>query len=430
MWSWDDVIGGSAAWGRNELFGTELAEMEASHPANDVLFRARGLQAHLRSRLRASDPTTVVVGALQSVIPQAISNVHTRLHEHLGGATPDGAHMEMDTLAAHVASLPLPVGLEGADAPAAIDAAQALALAAAERVAQKVEVLELEISRLKAVSDELRTEALAQARADLDATRSELAVLRGEVGVVLDSFRADFAREQERRDGEHLSATEAAAKAHETALADFRTASLREAEARNGEAASALEALEARGQEFIDVLSGFHDEAVRLVGAMGRIGLTNGYMEWENSEKVAADEFRKRTLRYGIAGAVSLIAVVAAHVLTDIFVDDAPFDFTLTTAGIALPAAFGAIATYAAREANKHRRNEVLARRTALELASFGPFIAQLDPHKQEQLTAMFTPVFFGQAPTVGSSEAGDHGFRPPTQEVLGQIMTKLASPD
>jgi hypothetical protein len=128
----------------------------------------------------------------------------------------------------------------------------------------------------------------------------------------------------------------------------------------------------------------------------------------------------------GIAAALIVLVLVGIRVRWAEDHDGA--DLPLTVGALAVPTALGAVAVYAGKESSRHRRNQVIARRTEIELASFAPFLAELDNDRQAELTAMFAPVFFGQATAhMASDGKGDENAPEPlVRDLLSKIAERM----
>lgn len=181
------------------------------------------------------------------------------------------------------------------------------------------------------------------------------------------------------------------------------------------------------GAEHIAHIEDLKQQAERLVGAVGRTGLSGGFQQWAETERTQAERMRSIAIALGIAAALAVVVLIVIRV--NWAEDHNGTDLPLTVGALAVPAALGAVGAYAGKESSRHRRNQVIARRTEIELASFGPFLAELDADKQGELTAMFTPVFFGQATAhMGSERRGDNENAPEPliRELLGQIAQRM----
>ena len=114
-----------------------------------------------------------------------------------------------------------------------------------------------------------------------------------------------------------------------------------------------------------------------------------------------SDEQAKRAFRWSVAAVALLLAAAAIPIRAGILDADQSPESVLGKAVIAL--ILGAVAGYAANIAKHHRERSATARRLELEMASFGPFIAPLDPPDQKDLRGAIVWRFYG--PEVESQE-------------------------
>lgn len=170
------------------------------------------------------------------------------------------------------------------------------------------------------------------------------------------------------------------------------------------------------------VLGDLLEEARKVVGAIGRTGLSGGFQQWGDSEKKSANQMRITSIVFGVLAALSIVAVL---LIREFHGDPDKVSLARTLGAVSIPAAFGAVAAYTGRESSKHRRNFVIARRTELELASFGPYLATLTGEEQRSLTAMFAPVFFGQSAT--HAEEPDHNDQNTPRPIVTELMSQAA---
>jgi hypothetical protein len=63
---------------------------------------------------------------------------------------------------------------------------------------------------------------------------------------------------------------------------------------------------------------------------------------------------------------------------------------------VGLSGAFGALASYTARQSTHHREAADEYRRQQLALASLGPYLAEVDADRRKAVIEAFSPVFFG----------------------------------
>lgn len=135
------------------------------------------------------------------------------------------------------------------------------------------------------------------------------------------------------------------------------------------------------------------NDAAKIVGVVGNIGVTGNYQEIANKEDAAAGNWRLITLAFFGCG-----IVLAAATFYEFWKEPV----TPTNAwGIAIrllyAIAIAAPAWYTAKESARHRTNSDRARQRELELASLGPFIELLPQAKKEEIREQMTKLYFGK---------------------------------
>lgn len=135
------------------------------------------------------------------------------------------------------------------------------------------------------------------------------------------------------------------------------------------------------------------NDAAKLVGVVGNIGVTGNYQEIANKENRAASTWRIMTLiffGFAIALAVATFVEFWKEPVT------APNAWAIAIR-LLYAIALAAPAWYTAKESARHRTNSDRARQRELELASLGPFIELLPQPKKEEIREHMTKLYFGK---------------------------------
>lgn len=432
MGQWADRINNHAARAKVESIHARFEELTNERPGDEELIRSAHLVGILVARLQALDPYLARESFLADV-EKAVSALDTRVSQYLDppegqeSTSPEVVTSAADRLAELLAAIP-PAG-------------DAELVAVTDEFRAQLTGLEARVQAIKEEAGESVTASTAAHAATLDERKAEAAQLEvrlTEADTAVSELRTKVGEFIAERSAEATAAAETVKTRHDKQhqLAESK---LKEVV---GEAAQNLEAEEKRQQEaHADLIKQQQDaggqhlarieelkaQAELLVGAVGRTGLSGGFQQWEGTERKQAGMMRITAITLGIAAAVVVLALVGVRVWWAEDHDNT--DLPLTVAALAVPAALGAVAAYAGKESSRHRRNQVIARRTEIELASFAPFLAELDSDKQAELTAMFAPVFFGQATAhMGSDrkEAGENAPESLIREVFKQIAARV----
>ncbi len=135
------------------------------------------------------------------------------------------------------------------------------------------------------------------------------------------------------------------------------------------------------------------NDAAKIVGVVGNIGVTGNNQEIANNEHKAAGLWRWITLGFFGGG-----LVLAASTFVEFWKEPVTTTNVWAIAIRLLYAiAFAAPAWYTAKESARHRTNSDRARQRELELASLGPFIELLPQPKKEEIRESMTKLYFGK---------------------------------
>lgn len=430
MTSWADSIEPSPAWQAILRLRETIVRFQEAHGGNEALARPAHLAEMAAARLQALDPDLAFPRLLQDLGSRvdALQQQLTGHFESVEGAAvvePAAIDSAADAVAEMVGLLP-PAGndervgltdayrrdLEGLrnHVEGLVNDLQGTVSAAAEQHATGVRERDARLAALTTRLDELDA-AAAETRTQIDA-------------LIAERTQAFDAAINESR-AAHEQARQAATAELSAVLEDNKAAFAAQVTEQEDKHAAQVEAHKTQASESLASIEALKEKAEKLVGAVGRTGLSGGFQQWEAAERKHADQMRLVAIIFGVLAALSIVGLLGAR--ASISDEDNRFDVPLAISSLALPAALGGVATYAGRESARHRRNQVIARRTELELASFGPFIADLTAEQQAEVTALFTTVFFGQA-IAHTAASGDEDAGPQaiSKEVLGQLAAIL----
>jgi len=134
-------------------------------------------------------------------------------------------------------------------------------------------------------------------------------------------------------------------------------------------------------------------EVENLVGVIGNLGVTSGYLTVANSA-------RNSKRLWQITAVISLAALIAFELWTFVVAAPAQDGFTLAYVGsrLAIGLSFGLLAAYAATMAERSSSAERKNRRLALELEALGPFLELLPTDKRDEFRLKIGDRCFGQS--------------------------------
>jgi hypothetical protein len=145
--------------------------------------------------------------------------------------------------------------------------------------------------------------------------------------------------------------------------------------------------LEARRDEAVQRIKDIEEDLANTAAALGGRASAMGHGK-------ESDQQAKRAFWWSVAAIALLLAAAAIPIRAGILDADQSLESVIGKTVIAL--ILGAVAGYAANIAKHHRQRAATARRLELEMASFGPFIAPLEPDDQKDLRGAIVWRFYG----------------------------------
>ena len=414
MSQWSERIRQSPVWANTASLGQAVDQAttrEGIEPQSlDGLERVRTVLAFAGKRLAASDPSLVYPPALESFsnsLQSALSEVQAFIADGNAGRIVN-ANSHLDGALSNLAAI-LP--------PQSVDELQALSDAAAAY--RSTLQSQLSAVRSNAAASVAEVEALKK---KVDELATEVANERQRLASITGDFQSQFSTAQDARGREFTDAQTsrqeryAAMAAEQTEKLSLQISEMiRQREAAQREAAEALTLLRRdfseKGAEILAVVEGHKRDVEKLVGVIGNLGVTSGYLKNANQARTAV----------WIWQAVTVLALGGLiGVAWRVFVPTMGTEFSWPSfAGRALlSVTVGVLAAYAASQADKYLQTERRHRKLALELEALGPYIAALPEEKQEAFRLLIGEKSFGR------DEAPDGKERSPAT-VLDLLKTK-----
>lgn len=150
-------------------------------------------------------------------------------------------------------------------------------------------------------------------------------------------------------------------------------------------------------EQFVDESTKLHEEILKrkaevekLVGVIGNLGVTSGYLTTANKAKKTVWVWQFIT----VGAMLALIVIAYGAFLPAIAVG---FTWPGFAGRVFVALTVGALAAYAGTQADKYHKIERYNRRLALELEALGPFIAPLSEDKQADFRIKVGDRSFGQ---------------------------------
>ena len=134
-------------------------------------------------------------------------------------------------------------------------------------------------------------------------------------------------------------------------------------------------------------------DAKKLLNIIGNVGITGNYQKIANYHKDEANKWRWIALSF-------MVLLIGSLLYTIYHITNADFNWQVTLVRIIAFSALLYPATYASKEASKHRNLENINRKSELELASINPFIELLSDEKKQAIKEKLVDKFFGNQQT------------------------------
>lgn len=171
-------------------------------------------------------------------------------------------------------------------------------------------------------------------------------------------------------------------------------------------------------KQFVDEATKLNEEILerkseveKLVGVIGNLGVTSGYL-------TTANEAKKTVRIWQFITVFSMLFLIAIAYEAFLPVIAAGFNWPSFAGRVFVALTVGALAAYAGAQADKYQKIERYNRRLALELEAIGPFIAPLSEDKQADFRIKVGDRSFGQGEGVHS----EHDEKSPT--TVADILT------
>jgi hypothetical protein len=222
-----------------------------------------------------------------------------------------------------------------------------------------------QLQQLQSTADEKSAAVAADSEARMAELKAEIDGQKTRLDAVIAQQQTAFAEAQERR-------------LHESSdsLSGLQTKFEQLAGALVDDTKTKLDQLLAQATASVQSLEKQEQRAAEIVGVTAAAGVTGSYTKEADEQRLQADAWRWRavvlTLLVAVyAGAIALFAPPSTDMSGAEIV---AYVFTRGPFGLLV----GGLIPYVVRQSGHHRRREQLARRRAMELTAFRPFLAEL----------------------------------------------------
>ena len=367
--------------GLSELLKETAADLSVDDEGMAYLRRARAVVNELRGRLKATRADLIPLTVLDAAAPH-LQNARTELDAFVGNR--NVAHLanmdtHIDNLLAQMAPLlRLPFGKES---EAAVKAgkdyrSQLGELGSAARrdldglreneaqLAQSVDAVRASLEGVKQAADQTVEEVRAELDAKLAELRVEIDSQKSRLDDAISRQQDSFSEAQERRVQEFAAGQK-----------EYETTFKKQADRLIKDTGARLEQLDIAAQASLEFMKEQENRAREVLGITAATAAAGAYVEDADQQRKEADRWR----RFALSIFVVLLGISSIAILADPIGTDASAAEIVTYVAPRLPIGIGLLATfYASRQSAHHRERERIARRLAVELTTFRPFIAEL----------------------------------------------------
>jgi hypothetical protein len=393
MSEWVDRIRNHQVWEQMRALGPTIDQAVAKEgldiPAIDGLERIRSVLALVGKRLAAADPLTTQLAPLDGTFA-ALQTALTELQAFISDNSVShlvGANSAADAALAQVGQVVVPVRPEEL---------QSLGDAAASYRTTLDEYLRSahgSVTTLRTDTDGLRAK-LAELSAEIAAERQRAAQLTSD-------HQAQFSAAQDGRSREFIDAQASRQDKASTMIAEYTQRLLeqnadftREKELAMRQYHDDIAALKTdyanAAQQILASMTEHRTQVEKLVGVIGNLGVTSGYLKTANHARTATWIWQGITVL--ALGGLILVAYKAF-----IPIVQGAFTWEGLAGRIFLSLTVGVLAAYAAHQADKSFEVERRNRKLALELEAIGPYLAPLPQDLQDKFRLEIGERSFGR---------------------------------
>jgi hypothetical protein len=268
--------------------------------------------------------------------------------------------------------------------------------------------------------------AIAAVTDQLNKLRESADEIRTEIDRKTQSFNSELERYGQRYEGEEEGRRKTARDVTDSFANDAKAAIEKANEDLQGLLSEGKEQLRAfaeegarKSSEALTELEASKVAAQKLVGIVGETGMSAGYNREANVARVEAVIWNGITL-----ASLVWVAWVAFHFLNSTASGQEKVTWESLVARSLLLAVSGAIATFGVRQSARASRTSEANRRYQLQLASVGPFIAELDAPTKQDIKKGIVERMYGQT----SESAVDGAEKTPVTgaQMIVEIMKQV----
>jgi len=425
---WSERIDNHAVMGLVDALVNDIRAVPTLNPnvtpdALSYLHRAERVIAYFRARMRGTDSALLSPNMLDRATPR-LQNAQIQVQAFASDNNEEHMQfldLEMDGLLNEIpAFAPLPFKNEAQVAKEAAELYSDRLTDMEAQIRSRVATLDAEIDRLSgefsqqaqaaeerfAVVTTAADESAARVTGETDSKVAEVAARIDpqvqRLDAAISQMQATFSEAQERRVAEF---GESQTK-HETEFGESQTKRETEFASHLKEFDSIVADAEGRSEAIISALEQKERRAAQILGITAASEVTKVYRTEADEQRKEANTWRLVAL--GAAGVLAIYLIVIAvffHPSGDLSASE-----WLAYGAVKLP--FGlviaSVLPYLFRQSTEHRQRERTARRMAMELTTFRPFLSELDEGECKKAIMETYPRFFRGQPSEEAPTTAD----------------------
>jgi len=165
----------------------------------------------------------------------------------------------------------------------------------------------------------------------------------------------------------------------------------------------------------------FRDKAQNLYHVMGSIGMAGEYQK-------VADSARRMTKFWQVVAGIGMLGLICYAIITQRYIvgSSSGINWAAVAARVFVAAAFGILAAYGVRQADRYSATEMRNRRFQLELSSIDPYLANFPEEQQQSVKVELARKLFGNAGTLPSEDTKVTGSSLDLVQMVLKILQDL----
>jgi hypothetical protein len=240
-----------------------------------------------------------------------------------------------------------------------------------------------------AVLESIRTSAEASVTSLTTKIDASIAAFTGEIAA--QKSRLDTYFEQQL--ATHVATEQERQRDFSAVIETVRQSARTETDAEVANVRTAAAQFQQEGDQLMASLRGLEQQAKEITGVTAAAAVIGSYITEADEQRQEADTWRKWASALLVLVVVGAIVTTLWSPLRNGVTTGQILEYGLTRVPIVL--VLGGVFTYAAQQSNAHRVRERRARRRAMELTAFRPFIGELSREDQHELIKETTRKYF-----------------------------------